>query len=169
MSAMKVGQGLEWAAHSCALLSVLPEGSSLSGGALAAFHDLPPAYLAKHLQALSRAGILVAVRGIQGGYRLARSPDLITLWDIEVALLGSGPRFECRNIRARGPCAAPTTPADPLCEIACAFHRAEQAYRTSLNQTTIAEIARSVRARRRTLGDRTIDAWLAQHATASDR
>lgn len=166
---MKAGQGLEWAAHSCALLSALPEGASLSGAALAAFHDLPPAYLAKQLQALSRAGILVAARGIQGGYRLARSAELITLWDIEAALLGSGPRFECRNIRARGPCAAPSRPADPPCEIACAFHRAEQAYRASLDQTTIAEVARSVGARRRTLGDRTIDAWLAQHATALDQ
>ncbi|MBB3890592.1 Rrf2 family protein [Phenylobacterium haematophilum] len=169
MSAMKASQGLEWAAHACALLGALPEGACLSGASLAAFHELPPAYMAKHLQALSRAGLLDAVRGIQGGYRLARDPGAITLWDVEAAIAGSEPRFECRNIRARGPCAVSIDPSGPACEIACAFALAEQAYRASLKQTTIANITRSVAARRRTVGDSSIKDWLNEHATRLER
>jgi Rrf2 family protein len=168
MSAMKTGQGLEWAAHACALLAALPDGWSLSGAALAAFHDLPPAYMAKHLQALSRAGLLKASRGAQGGYQLARSADAISLLDIETAIIGSHLRFECRNIRAQGPCAAPQAPGAAPCEIACAFWAAENAYRTVLRATTVAEIVRQVAARRRTLGGGDIQAWIQANATRPD-
>ncbi len=163
MSAMKIGQGVEWAAHACALLSVLPDGWTLSGAALAAFHELPPAYMAKHLQSLSRAGLLTSSRGAGGGYRLARPGAAITLWDVEIAIVGGEARFECQNIRARGPCAV--QPSNDLpCEIACAFWAAERAYRTSLQATTIADIARSVAARRRSLGNRDLQAWIATNA-----
>jgi Rrf2 family protein len=161
---MRIGQRVEWAAHACALLAALPEGRSLSGAALAAFHELPPAYMAKTLQALSRAGLLRAERGLQGGYRLARAADSITLLDVERALLGGEPRFECRNIRIRGPCGGQSDVRVP-CEIACAFWAAERAYREVLGATTILDVTRAVAARRRTLGNGDIEAWLEAHAT----
>jgi Rrf2 family protein len=161
---MRIGQRVEWAAHACALLAALPEGWSLSGAALAAFHALPPAYMAKTLQALSRAGLLRAERGLQGGYRLARPADAITLLHVEQALLGAEPRFECRNIRARGPCGGQADPRIP-CEIACAFWAAERAYREVLGATTVGDITRSVAARLRTLGNGDAEAWLRSHAT----
>lgn len=156
---MKIVQGVEWAAHSCALLAALPSGWSLSGAALASFHDLPAAYMAKTLQSLSRASLLQAVRGAQGGYRLARPADEITLLDVEQALHGSEPRFECRNVRARGPCGMRDPQAAP-CEIACAFWAAERAYRDVLAATTIAAVVRSVADRRRTLGGPDVGEWL---------
>ena len=39
---------------------------------LAEYHGVPAPYLAKHLQALSRAGIVESSPGPRGGYRLAR-------------------------------------------------------------------------------------------------
>ena len=44
---MRIGEGVEWAAHACVLLSALPEGTGLPAAAIAAYHDVPPAYLAK--------------------------------------------------------------------------------------------------------------------------
>ncbi len=165
---MRIGQGVEWAAHACALLAAVPDGMCLSGSALAAFHDLPAAYMAKHLQALARQGLLRSLRGAQGGYQLARPASEITLLDIETAILGQEPRFVCQNIRLRGPCAAPSSAAIP-CEIACAFWAAERAYRTALEGTTIADVARSVGARRRGLGDDGIRAWIMANATGPER
>jgi Rrf2 family protein len=89
---MKIASGVEWAAHACALLAMLPKGASLSAEALANYHDVPPAYMAKQMQALRRAGLIVSQRGAVGGYRLAATPNDINLWDITEAIEGSAPR-----------------------------------------------------------------------------
>ncbi|MCC6572283.1 MAG: Rrf2 family transcriptional regulator [Planctomycetes bacterium] len=43
-------------------------------------------YLAKVLQTLARKGILESQRGRAGGFRLARKPEAITLWEIVLEL-----------------------------------------------------------------------------------
>jgi Rrf2 family protein len=143
---MKTVEGVEWAAHACAVLAGLAPGSSLNAAALAGFHELPAAYMAKHLQALVRAGVLAASRGGRGGYRLARPAGEISLWDIQAAIEGSAPRFQCQNIRRQGPCAGYSSPDVP-CDIACAFGEAEASYRARLQAISIAEIAKRVGAR----------------------
>jgi DNA-binding IscR family transcriptional regulator len=55
---MRMGDGVEWALHSCTMLALLPPESALPAARLAEFHGVPAAYLAKHLQALSQAGIV---------------------------------------------------------------------------------------------------------------
>ena len=70
---MKIGKGVEWAAHACAVLALLPPGAALSREALASYLGVPPPYLAKQLQALSRAGLVMTQRGAAGGYRLSRA------------------------------------------------------------------------------------------------
>ena len=72
---MKLSDGVEWGVHVTTLLAVLPPDRALPAAKLAEYHGVPAAYLAKHLQALSRAGILVSVQGPRGGYRLARPGD----------------------------------------------------------------------------------------------
>ena len=63
----------------------------------------PAPYLAKHLQQLSKAGILEAVSGPRGGYRLAQIPEKISLLDIVETIDGRDPCFRCEEIRQRGP------------------------------------------------------------------
>lgn len=140
---MAVSEGIEWAAHVCTLLAALPDGRTLSVGALAEFHGLPRPYLAKHLQALARAGLVRSSRGARGGFALARRPAEISLLDVYVAIEGDEPKFRCQNIRRRGPCPTPASAPDP-CSIAAAFWRAEQAHRQSLRDVTIADIVGEV-------------------------
>jgi len=45
-------------------------------------HEIPEAALAKVLQRLVRSGLAVGVRGVHGGYRLARRPSEITILDV---------------------------------------------------------------------------------------
>jgi len=47
---------------------------------------LPPLYLSKVMQQLARAGLLTAQRGRRGGYRLAREPQKIRLYEILAAV-----------------------------------------------------------------------------------
>src|SRR5579883_63078 len=137
---MRMSDGVEWAIHLCGVLAAAPEGRGLPGAKLAEFHDLPPAYLAKHLQALSRAGIVTADRGVKGGYRLGRAPSKISLLDIVLAIESSQPAFRCTEIRQRGPCAAPPSACRKACAIARAFRQAEAAWRQSLADVTVADM-----------------------------
>src|SRR6478609_2561752 len=79
---MKLSDGVEWGTHVTTLLAVLPPGRALPAAKLAEYHGVPAAYLAKHLQSLSRAGILESVQGPRGGYRLARPAGDITLLEV---------------------------------------------------------------------------------------
>ena len=67
---------------------------------------MPPAYLAKALQALTAAGITESRPGPLGGYRLARPPAEVTLLEIVLAVDGAATAFRCSEIRRRGPAAA---------------------------------------------------------------
>ncbi len=51
-------------------------------GDIAAKHKLPKAYAAKILSQLANAGILHSDRGPRGGFRLNRTPDAISLYDV---------------------------------------------------------------------------------------
>lgn len=60
-----MNEGVEWALHSCVNLCFIP-GEAVTAKRLAAFYNLPTAYLNKQLQALSRAGILTSTSGPKG-------------------------------------------------------------------------------------------------------
>lgn len=137
---MRLSEGVEWAAHSCTMLAALPEGSALGPADLAAYFDVPKAYLAKQLQALSKAGILSAMRGPSGGYRLARPTDKITLRDIVVAVEGPGTCFRCQEIRRRGPTGQPRRCYPMPCGIARAMWAAERIYLSELDKVTLAKL-----------------------------
>ena len=139
---MKMSEGVEWTAHACALLAALPPGVGLPANALAEFHALAPAYMAKHMQALARAGVVESVRGAGGGYRLAKKPDEVSLWDIYEAIEGEEPAFRCSEIRQQGPC--PTTDFRKPCEISAIFTRAEAAWKAELKSVSLADIVADV-------------------------
>ena len=140
---MKLSDGVEQAIHCVAMLAGVPEGGLLSAAALAEFHGVSQSYLLKHLQALSLAGILEAVPGPKGGYRLALAPERVSLLDIVLAVEGQEPAFRCTEIRQRGPGCSRKKPTRP-CEINAAMLRAEQAYRAELARVTVASVIATV-------------------------
>ena len=102
---------------------------------------MPPAYLAKALQALTAAGITESRPGPRGGYRLARPPAEITLLEVVLAVDGDDTAFQCREIRRRGPAATddPRAYRRPS-GIARARCRAEDAWRAELAATTVGDL-----------------------------
>lgn len=138
---MRMSDGVEWAIHCASVLAALPAGETLPAARLAEYHEVPPAYLAKHLQALAAADVVTSVAGPRGGYRLARPATEITLLDIVLAVDGDETAFRCTEIRQRGPAVS----ADPsayrrACHIARAMWQAEDAWRDSLRRTTVADL-----------------------------
>ncbi len=141
---MRLSEGVEWAAHCAAILAALPPGVSLPAARLAEYHGVPGPYLAKTLQALVRAEIVESTSGRHGGYRLARRAEAISLLDVVQAVEGTQQAFRCGEIRRRGPSAVAARLYTPTCAIATAMWRAEDAWRSQLASTSIAEIAGQV-------------------------
>lgn len=138
---MRFSAAVEWAAHCLLALAALPEGASAPATRLAALHELPEASMAKHLQALRRAGLVRGGQGRRGGYVLARAPREVSLLDVVGAIHGPEPLFTCTEIRGRGPFAPPASSLTRRCDIATAFDRAERAWRSELSAISIADLA----------------------------
>ncbi len=137
---MRMSQGVEWSVHCLVVLALLPEERALSAGRLAEFHGIRAPYLAKHLQALVRAGIIDSVPGPRGGFRLNRAPADISLLDVVEALEGPKPAFRCMEIRQQGPSAIGRKCYTRPCGIAAAFANADTAWRTPLRATTLQQL-----------------------------
>jgi Rrf2 family protein len=65
--------------------------SSVSAKDLADFHGFPQEALAKILQRLAKAGLLLSHPGIKGGYSLAHDPHQISVLDVNKASEGAPP------------------------------------------------------------------------------
>lgn len=85
--------------YACRALCTLAakDGEALTADELATDQDLPVRFLRATLNELRRGGIVSSQRGNEGGYRLARSPEDITLGEVFRRL--EGPLAEVRNER----------------------------------------------------------------------
>jgi Rrf2 family protein len=97
---------------------------------LAAETRLPPATVAKLLKLLARAGIVTAVRGAAGGYRLARPADEVSIAAVAPALTQ---------------CAGHVSPCDRLhfCPTRPHWQRINQAVGQALEAISLGEMASS--------------------------
>ena len=141
---MRINKGVEWGVHACTLLAPLGPGKGLSLAHLADYHGVPAAYMAKQMQALSKAGIVRTSRGKTGGYSLARPASAISLWDIKAAIDGTLPAFRCTEIRQKGPCALSRDQCKQACQIAAAFGQAETSYRQALQAIRLTDLVAEV-------------------------
>jgi len=98
---------------------------------------LSPGYIAKIFQAVSRAGIVEAVSGPSGGYRLARPANEIRL--IEIIETLEGPMLTrccllsvsgCRN--------------QPRCGVGSLIHESEMIFHRFFERHTVATLARKM-------------------------
>lgn len=140
-----MSDGVEWTIHCCTVLALLPSGDALPAARLAEYHEVPPAYLAKHLASTTAAGITTSTPGPRGGYRLARPAAEVTVLEVVEAVEGRGPAFRCSEIRQRGPGFVEGAESyRRTCGIARTMWRAEAAWRSELAATTIADLVADV-------------------------
>jgi len=162
---------VEYALHSLLNLSLANSATAPSARDLADFQKLPIAFMRKLLTQLEKSGLVAAAEGVQGGWRLSRPPEEITVLAIVEAAQGKKALFECREIRGR--CALWSDDAPPLgarsgvCEIHAVMLAAEHAMRAELARHTLADIALSVRTKSPRFVTKSVPGWFA--ARYSDR
>ena len=78
-------QTIEYALRAVTCLAAEPE-RPLANRQIAAITKVPSAYLSKVLQTLTRHGLVMAERGVRGGFRLARPADSITILEVVSAV-----------------------------------------------------------------------------------
>ncbi len=100
---------------------------------LAAETRLPQATVAKVLKLLARAGIVTAVRGAAGGYRLARRAHEISIAEVVSAIDGAMALTQCTG--ASGPCERLE-----YCSTRPHWHRINQAVERALDGIRIDEL-----------------------------
>jgi Rrf2 family protein len=137
---MKLPTSTEWVLHCAASLAQLQPGQTASAAQLAAYYDLPAPYLAKQLQALTRAGILAATTGPRGGFRLARPAKDITMLQVVEAVDGPAAPYECREIRQQGRGALAAEECQETCPLARTMAEAHAAWRASLAAVSLGDI-----------------------------
>ena len=142
LGGVKLSGGVEWALHCCVVLTASAE--PVPAARLAQLHDVSATYLAKQLQALSRANLVHSAQGKSGGYVLTRPPEEITLLDVVQAIDGDQSTFLCTEIRQRGPLATPAEACTAPCAVARAMYTADQAWRDALRGVSIADLRRNV-------------------------
>lgn len=96
---------------------------------IAEAHGIPSRFLVQILLQLKKAGLVQTTRGSTGGYRLARDPQQISVWDVVRVMEGS---WEDRAISGRGP------GVDVIRDV---WHRAAERSRELLQRTTLAKLA----------------------------
>ena len=96
---------------------------------------LPRPTVSKLLKALAHGGLLETHRGVRGGFRLAKSPEVVTVADIIAALEGPIGITECTA--HPGQCGV-----EPLCPVRTNWRRINRAVLEALGGITLAEMAR---------------------------
>ncbi|SET26716.1 Rrf2 family transcriptional regulator [Paenibacillus sp. NFR01] len=97
---MQYSVGVEYALH--CLVYLIPNEAKIGIKDLAFFQGIPETYLSKVFTKLAKAGIITSVPGVNGGFKLARTPDEISFWDVIEAVEGKKPIFQCQNIKDKG-------------------------------------------------------------------
>lgn len=143
------GSSIEYGLHCILSLVGHPAGKPPSSKEMAEFQGVSPSYVAKLFTKLVQADLVISGEGINGGYRLARDPGRITVWDVVHALEGDKPLFECREIRRD--CALfagkpPRWATRGLCPIHAVMRESEVRMRDSLKAVTLADLAGQVSA-----------------------
>ena len=93
------------------------------------------AYLEQLIAQLKKAGLVTSVRGAQGGYRLSRAPEQITVGEVLTALEGSTALVDCVALSSSGCENACSCSARPL------WLKLQSRIDEVLNNTTIRDMA----------------------------
>ncbi|MGE0812190.1 MAG: Rrf2 family transcriptional regulator [Vicinamibacterales bacterium] len=85
---LRLSKKADYALMAARHLAAAPPDSSVSAREIAESYSIPSELLAKVLQRLVRARLLVSVQGTRGGYRLAGDPRKTTVADVIQAIDG---------------------------------------------------------------------------------
>ncbi|RMG13070.1 MAG: SUF system Fe-S cluster assembly regulator [Deltaproteobacteria bacterium] len=112
------------------------EGPAFAARDIAEMTGVPQPTVSKVLKQLVRARLLESRRGVNGGYRLARAPETITIADVISAIEGPIALTECAFESPN------TCEREECCRVAVNWQRISDAVRRALAGITIADMTR---------------------------
>jgi FeS assembly SUF system regulator len=130
---LRISKLTDYATVVLAALAEQPE-QLRTAAALAGRTRIAAPTVSKLLKQLHRAGLLTSVRGLHGGYQLARPPAQITVAAILDALEGPISLTDCSS--GHGQCGI-----EHHCRVASVWQRLNLALRRALSDVTLAELA----------------------------
>ena len=92
---MMFSRACEYALQATLYLGAQASGKPILQRQISGALHIPPHFLGKVLQSLSRSGLITSRKGKTGGFCLARSPGTIALFDIIEAVDGTGTLDGC--------------------------------------------------------------------------
>ena len=92
---MKLSTRGRYGIHAMYDLAMNYGGSPVSIKAVAEKQNIPEAYLEQIIAVLRKDELVVSIRGAQGGYRLSRPPEEITVGDVLRSLEGGLKLIDC--------------------------------------------------------------------------
>jgi Rrf2 family protein len=131
---VEITQQADYAVRAVLDLALQTTQDRVASDGIARRQNIPPAFLTKILARLAAAGIVATQRGVNGGTRLARSSQTITLLDVIEAI--DGPITLNRCARHPGECSR-----DRTCVVHPIWLELCQAFRAQLADYTFAAIA----------------------------
>lgn len=99
---MKYSNATNYALHTMVHLIRLPKGSTMGVQELAEMQKLSPTYLSKILTKLTKAGLIESTPGVRGGYKISRSQNEISFFDVIKAIEGDTNLFDCSIHHSEG-------------------------------------------------------------------
>ncbi|HEX3011282.1 MAG TPA: Rrf2 family transcriptional regulator [Syntrophomonadaceae bacterium] len=130
---MELTRQTEYAIKILLELAAQPSGEVLSSKIISERQDIPEEYLKKTVQLLAVNGLVITQRGTQGGVRLAKPADKITIADVVTAIEGPFainpcllPGYECKNSQT--------------CVVRPVLIRAQNAMLLELGKNTLADL-----------------------------
>ena len=85
-------------------LAVSSEEEAVSISSISSRQNISESYLEQLVAKLKKAGLVVSIRGAQGGYKLAKDASQISVGDILRALEGNLEAVECPGLKAEKGC-----------------------------------------------------------------
>lgn len=135
---MKISLTTEYGIHSLIYLATQPRDRYTLLEDIAAAFPFSRTYLQKVCQTLARKGVLIAHRGVQGGYLLARDPDMITLREIVEVLEDTSGIYRCLAYKRQ-------CDFQSDCTILTIFQDIETTIYATLEKITLADLVKNTR------------------------
>jgi Rrf2 family protein len=135
---MRLSRASIYAVHGLTFLAGQPSQTFVPLSRIRDQVGLPEKHLAKIFQALVRTGLLKSLRGVNGGFTLARPPETITALEVIRTIDGHLPRTDCPvhpDARESGHC----------CSVSRLVLEGRQRMADVLNQATLADLNRKPR------------------------
>ncbi|PID24564.1 Rrf2 family transcriptional regulator [Sporosarcina sp. P7] len=98
---MQFAKSTDYALHALVHLAISEQENKIGIKELADMLDVSESYLSKIMTQLRKDGLVRAVPGVKGGYKLSRSASQITFLDVILSTEGRQSMFNCSNSDSR--------------------------------------------------------------------